>query len=295
MDTSRALQKLGLGTVQFGMDYGVANKGGRVSGSRLDEVIALAQHLRIRVLDTAAAYGESEAALGRYLRDFSGVRVVTKTPPAPDVTSLRATFDRSLARLGVDSVYGLLVHHAADLLGPDGERLWQALESFKAQGRVTRIGVSVYSPEELRAVRARFQLDLVQLPMNLLDQRFRRCGLLNELHDERVEVHVRSVFLQGVLLMEPSELPEYFAPLRATLESIREHADASHTSVLAMALNSVLHLPQVDCVLVGVDSAKQLQHIADAIQAEWVVDESLAGEWATEDLRWLNPVQWKLR
>jgi len=301
MSNSESLStKLGLGTVQFGMAYGVANKSGRVSGNQLERIMALARRREIRVFDTAPGYEQSETVLGQVLIDYDGAQVVTKTPhfhsskiSELDVELLRTTFDQSLMRLRVDSVYGLLFHRGADLLKPNSNLLWAEVENLKARNKVMRVGVSVYSPEELSSLLSNFAIDLVQLPMNILDQRFEKSGQLEQLCDAGIDVHVRSTFLQGVLVTDPLQLPEYFDALRPRLQSLAKQAAEWDVSMLAMALNYVLRVDQVGTVLVGVDSELQLLEILNAVEASIATDVDWE-RWAADESRWVNPSEWKL-
>lgn len=301
MSKSNSLsRKLGLGTVQFGADYGAVNKSGQVSSKQLKKILAIANRAGIKLFDTASGYDQSEAVLGRFLHSYDDARVVTKSPhfhssntTKSDVEFLRSTFERSLQRLEIDSAYGLLVHRGINLLRPASERLWDELESLKAQNKVQNIGVSVYTPEELDRVLDIFSIDLVQLPMNLLDQRFNKSGHLRQLNDAGIEVHVRSALLQGILVTEPSQLPDYFARLRPHLNAMRQQAAELGISMLAMALRYVLCFDEVGIVLVGVDSAAQLvenlQAVEHPIPTKWNPE-----RWAIDDLCWIDPSVWQL-
>lgn len=300
MNSMALKTKLGLGTAQFGMTYGVANKSGQVSGSELKDVMAVANRNGIKLFDTAPGYGQSEQALSEYHAHFDNVRLITKTPHflspellVDDSKMLFESLDQSLQNLQVNTVHGLLVHRGADLLKPGADRLWAVMEDLKAAQKVRLLGVSVYSPTELLRLLDEFPIDIVQLPLNLLDQRFVQCGLLRQLSEASIEVHVRSVFLQGVLVTEPGKLPHYFKELIAHLSSLRREADDIGCSMLSMALNYALRMDAVDTVLVGVDSACQLKQILDSVKAP-ISDDFDWKRWSVDDLRWLDPNQWSL-
>ncbi len=284
--------KLSLGTVQFGLPYGIANRSGQVSRAKAAEIISLARSYGVGDIDTAIAYGDSEAALGQIgVRDF---RVVTKLPPLPtqvgDVEAwARDQLSGSLGRLGVESVHGLLLHRSSDLLGSDGGVLLRVLEGFKANGQVRKIGVSIYSPDELGDVFARGALDLVQAPLSLVDRRLLSSGWLKRLKDRQVEVHTRSAFLQGLLLTPIDGMPAKFAPW----SKIWQAWDQWQTSTGCSALKACLAFPkafdEVDRVVVGVDSPEHLIQIHDALRT------SFGGEWPqieSDDDRLVNPSRW---
>lgn len=288
--------RIGLGTVQWGVDYGVANREGRTPRAEVARILAAGRTAGLRVLDTAALYGDAESVLGE--QDLTGLQVVTKTPryahapiTAADADDLKATLERSLTRLRLPSVHGLLAHHADDLLAPGGERLIDALLSLREAGKVERVGVSVYDGTQIAAVLERFTPDLVQLPLNVFDQRLIADGSLARLAALGVDIHVRSVFLQGLLLMPPDSVPAWFDPWRDAL--CAWHATCAARQVLPQqaALAFVCDLPEVSCCLIGVQSCTQLEQSLDGLDAAPALD---VAPFACSDPALLNPVNWRL-
>lgn len=288
--------RIGLGTVQWGVEYGVANRDGRTPRSEVARILAAGRDVGIRVLDTAALYGDAEAVLGEH--DLTDLRVVTKTPryarapiTAADAEDLKATLARSLAFLRLPSVHGLLVHHADDLLAPGGERLIDALHSLREAGKVTRIGVSVYDGAQIEAVLARFTPDLVQLPLSVFDQRAIADGSLARLSALGIEVHTRSAFLQGLLLMHPDTAPVYFEPWHEQLHAWHTSCAAQNVLPQHAALAFVCDRPEVSCCLIGVQNCAQLVQSLEGLDAVAAFD---AVQFACSDLALINPVNWKL-
>ena len=180
--------KLALGTVQFGLPYGATNKQGQVGAGEIERILARARAAGIDLLDTAAAYGTSEDVLGASDEARAGFSIVTKTQPlrleSIDAEAVERVVDgvrRSVRRLHVAALDGLLVHHAPDLLAPGGDRLYDALQSLRAEGLVRRLGASVYTVDQLLTLLERYPLEIVQLPMNVLDQAFLQTGTLDRL------------------------------------------------------------------------------------------------------------------
>jgi aryl-alcohol dehydrogenase-like predicted oxidoreductase len=205
--------KLALGTAQFGLKYGIANQQGQVSHDEAKVVLALARARGMDTLDTAIAYGDSEQRLGEIgIQDW---RVVSKLPAIPegcgDIAQwVVAAVRDSLGRLKVGKLYGLLLHRPQQLLEKNGGQLYSALQQLKQDGLVQKIGISIYDPSELDNLCSSYQLDLVQAPFNIMDQRLIATGWLSRLAKQGTELHVRSVFLQGLLLMTPSDRPKKF-------------------------------------------------------------------------------------
>jgi len=292
----KSTNKLGLGTVQWGLPYGIANQHGITAPETVAAILGEARHNGIEVLDTATLYGESEAVLGS--NSLKGFKVVTKTPRFAtarisdvEADKLREVFQRSLELLSCPRIYGLLIHHAEDLLVPGAERLLAAMLELKGKGMVEKIGVSVYDSTQVDAVLKRFKPDLVQLPLNVLDQRMLTSGHLDLLKNEGVEIHVRSVFLQGLLLMPLSSVPAFFEPIRPLLTRWHDAAASQGLTVNQAALSFVKNLPQVDALLVGLDGLAQYRSCLEDFANETCFD---ATGLASNDPFFVNPALWEL-
>jgi aryl-alcohol dehydrogenase-like predicted oxidoreductase len=284
------MDRLALGTAQFGMAYGIANSSGQVSLNCVQEILALARANRINTIDTAIAYGESESALGA--TGAGGFRVITKLPHLPEGTAdlndwiYRQVAD-SLQRLQVDSVYGLLLHRSWQLA--DG-RVRKSLEQLKEDGVVKKIGVSIYSPDELDALSSLGAIDLVQAPFNLVDRRLSTSGWLARLHDSGVEIHSRSAFLQGLLLMPEKAIPERFSPWKALWRNWHNWISSMDITAIQACLGYVLSFPKIDRIVVGVDSLDQLRQLIDAAKAP--IAPNAFPDISTTDEKLINPSYW---
>lgn len=292
----RRIEKLGLGTVQFGLDYGVTNRSGKVGRGEAKRIVHNAIAAGIRVFDTAAAYGDSEAVLGEILA-HPDARIVTKLPAiaeeridAGGIDKLRQGLEQSLIRLKRKEVYGLLLHRPDDLAKPGGERLARLLEDLHSAGLCRKTGVSVYDAAQIAAAQKMMRVGLVQAPLNLLDQRLLRSRVLARLKSEGCEIHVRSAFLQG-LLLGTAPLPEYFQRYAATLERVRSAAAGAKIAMLDLALGFLLDQPDIDQVIVGVTRATELSAIIDAARQPLPVPSGLE-MLASEEPGLINPSLW---
>ena len=284
--------KLALGTVQFGLNYGVANTSGRVSEQEVAVILQCAQTCGLDTLDTAIAYGESEAVLGRL--GIERWNTVTKLPAVPencqDVAQwVHEQIQQSMARLGVSQLHGVLLHRPAQLLEKMGPALYGALQSIKAQGKTRKIGVSVYGSAELDALFNAYALDLVQAPLNILDRGLVKSGWAGRLHDAGVEVHTRSAFLQGLLLMPAAQRPAKFNPWANVWRAWDGWLEQEGLTPLQACLRYVTNLPQIDRVVVGVDTAAQLQQIVQAADGKLATLPELD---TLQDARLINPASW---
>lgn len=279
------LGRLGIGTVQFGQAYGISNTNGQVPRADVKLVLELAARTGIGLLDTAANYGEAERVLGD--NDLSPFRIVSKTLGVEQgVHAVIARVRESVRTLGAVDL--LLVHAAKDLLGPSGATLWRSLQALKAEGIIGGIGISAYVADDPVMLAERFRPDAMQLPFSLLDQRLLKDGSLMRLKQLGVEVHARSLFLQGLLFM--SQPPEKLGTARPMLERVRAEIARAGTTPLAAALGFVLAQPEVDVAVVGLTGLRQLNEIVAAVLSplpEW--------DWtpcALTDERILTPSLW---
>lgn len=285
--------KLALGGAQFGLAYGVSNQSGQVSREAAREIVVLAGQAGVDTIDTAIAYGDSETCLGEV--GINNFKVVTKLPPMPDdiidvAAWVRDQIKGSLGRLGVTQVHGLLLHRADQLLGKHGQALAAALQHARQDGMVAKVGVSIYDPEQLAEIMPVCPPDIVQAPLNLLDRRLETSGWLQRLHDAGVEVHTRSAFLQGLLLMDRAAMPPRFARWCSLWDTWHAWLDAHALSATRACLQYPLSLPQVDRVVVGVASTAEFAMLLDDAAA--VSSAVELPDFASTDPDLINPSNW---
>lgn len=297
--------KLGLGTVQFGLPYGITNTEGQVSQQEAARILSFAKQSGITVLDTAAAYGNSEKVLGSLLSGHDQeqpFRIISKTIPLrctsigdAELTRVQGGLTASLTDLCVDKVSGVLVHHADDILVAGGERIYDLLQRWKSDGKTEKVGVSVYTSKQVETVLERYQIDLIQIPFNVLDQRLLENGLIAELKRRGVEIHARSVFLQGMLLIGLDQIPPMLERLRPVLERFDLLAKNAGMSRLEAALNFIQTSNFIDYAIVGALSVLQLQPVYEALRRLNACANLTAIDYATlkvSDERLINPALW---
>ncbi len=286
------MSRLALGTVQFGVPYGIANQLGQVSRDAAKSMLSLAKEESLDTLDTAIAYGESEDCLGEI--GTQGFKIVTKLPAIPhDCSDISAwvyeQISFSFSRLNVNHVYGLLLHRSEQLLEKNGDILYQILLALKASGKVKKIGISIYSPSELDALYSRFPVDLVQAPFNLVDRRLLTSGWMKRLKAGCVEIHTRSAFLQGLLLLPQHNLPTQFLEWNDLWGRWHNWLNANNTSAIQASLSYPLTFPEIDRVVVGADSLVQLKQIICASKMPFPLD---FPNICHDDERLINPANW---
>ena len=281
------MNKLALGTAQFGLDYGVTNSEGKVQVEEVELILGCAKENSINTLDTAASYGNSEEVLGSI--GISDFQIITKTIPLKNgVDEVIKHFQQSLTFLNKSSVNGLLIHNVNEIEHKNFNTLFKELTELKRQGLVNKIGFSIYTPEQVDFLLKNFDFDLIQVPFNIFDNRLIQGGQLQALNNKGVEVHARSVFLQGVLL-DFNNLSNYFSPWKKEFSIYQETVKDNGLSLLECALNFVLNIREIDKVLVGVNSERQLKEIIQAVKRQ-----SNLSAYPINDINLLNPSLWKV-
>ena len=286
--------RIALGSAQFGQRYGVANRSGAPTQREMDLVVHRARDAGVDTIDTAIAYGDSESMLGA--AGLSGFRLVTKLPPisirAADVErEMREEVRHSLGRLGVERLHGLLLHRAADAISnpPVAAEVRRVLAALATEGIIGRAGVSVYEPTELEAVADVMPLGIVQAPYNVLDRRFDESGWFSRLRAAGAEIHVRSVFLQGLLLLDDGQMPSAFDKWNPVWSRWRAWLRERDVSAVTGALGAVLSNPNVDRVVVGVDTLAQWNEVLAAASSDRGV---MPDDPGCDDMQLINPMNW---
>lgn len=284
--------KLALGTVQFGMPYGITNQSGLVPLAEARSILEHARVSGIDTLDTAVLYGESEKRLGEI--GVGGFRIVSKLPVMPADCSdpfnwVISEVVGSLSRLRVEALEGLLLHQSRQLLEPGGEEIARALLHLKKTGLVAKTGCSIYEPTELEALAGRFSLDLVQAPFNVLDRRLIDSGWLARMTAEGTEIHVRSIFLQGLLLLAPWNRDRKFARWQTLWDDWDSWLRNQKMTPLQGCLSHVLSFKEIDRVVVGVDSLSQLREVLEVATGSLSKEQT---QIACSDIDLLNPSRW---
>ena len=254
------LNKIGLGTAQFGLNYGINNANGKITAEEAGRIVTLARSAGVDTIDTAAGYGDSERVLGDCgVKDFN---IITKIEPrAQTPNAITESLRNSLGFLRIDRLHAVLVHDIAGFFGSSAN--WAHLCDLRDAGVVSKIGVSVYRPSELEALLDRgLAIELVQVPYNALDARFKT--LFPKLRYAGIEIHVRSLFLQGIFFMRPFSLPAHFAPLASRIERLKEISRQLCVPISTVLLAIGVLDPAIDRVVIGVDSAAHLQQNLDA-------------------------------
>ena len=291
--------QLCLGTAQFGLAYGITNINGQVSEAEVGQLLVEANKAGICWLDTAQAYGNAESVLGRQLPMAHDFHLISKLPAqrqlmfsAQDVEAWDQAFHKSCQHLGVQSLDALLLHETADLSKPGGQYLEDWLLGLRERGLVQKIGVSIYTADDLDGVIPEL-LDLVQLPLSLFDQRLLQDGTLARLRARGTAIHARSLYLQGLLLTPAAQWPGWVSPkVRVHQQALEALAEQRGCQLIELVLGFAREQSDLEAVVLGVSSLEELAALRNTWSAPspWQVGEWRT--WALNDLDILDPRRW---
>jgi aryl-alcohol dehydrogenase-like predicted oxidoreductase len=257
-----------LGTVQFGADYGITNKSGKVSEKLVKNILVHAEKNNIKYLDTAQSYGDAEEVLGRIKKRDSRFKIISKLSSLENlditketINKLEKRFNKTLNNLECKSIYSFLIHNSNDLKRKNSDLLFEWLESLLKRSLVKKIGLSIYDLKELEEIPIK-KINLIQLPLSIYNQNALKDGYLRKLSEEGILIHARSVFLQGLLLNSSKSWPKYFS------EEFKKHhlktellSKEMEISLLDLCLGFIKKLPFLDSLVIGVTSMEELNQI----------------------------------
>ena len=255
--------KIAIGTAQFGLNYGIANQNGKVNANEIRSILNFAHENNINTIDTAKAYGDSEKSIGNYLKLTEKTWYIITKVSDSDKSVIEQIQDSKEKLTVLPNI--ILAHSAKLFLDP----IFQSkLEETKDKELLHSIGVSLYNEEEINQVlESELKPDVIQLPMNILDTRLYRCGVLSKLFDRGIEIHVRSAFLQGLFYLSKAELEDGFKDVIPYLEKLKSIAADSGLTLSELSLLWLVSLKEVSKVIIGVDNVNQLKaHSKDIAQ-----------------------------
>ena len=272
MRTSESINSVILGAAAFGQPYGIANPKEAATAANVNSLLDLAWRRGIRSIDTAPVYGQADNRISAWMsKTGQNFQVISKLPPLRSATEscveewVRDEIDAIRRALGVNYLSGLLLHDPEDIAD---RAIRTHLLAHKQEGTIASIGISAYTPDQVEAALDTGVVDAVQLPINLFDRRMLESGILDRCRSEKVIVHIRSVFLQGLFFLDPAILPAHFAPLEDSLRRLHELANLQSISIARLTLQHVLE-QYSDCKFVlGCYQVSEIDEICDIVTAE---------------------------
>ena len=281
--------KLALGTAQWGLKYGISNVHGIITDKELKTILSIVEKYKINLFDTAVNYGLAEKRLGEFLMKEN--KIITKVGYFKKGNNLKDQITNSFKNLKRGNIYGCLFHNSNELI--ENKNLWEDLKKYKLKGKIKKIGYSLYEPSKLlKLLEAKLIPDIVQIPYNILDRKFEPYFSL--LKENNIEIHIRSVFLQGLLFKSVDELNSKFKDLISPFNELKEIQAKAKLEILSLALSFVIQNHSIDYVILGVEKAKQLKQIINASKKKLpdkIIEQIKSIKLENQAI--LNPINWK--
>ena len=284
-------KKIVVGAAQFGMPYGIANRNGQVKNEEIEEILCLAWENGISTIDTAKAYGNSEEAIGTCLKKMPKYswEIITKLSSTRKgvINQLQDSTDKLNMRPSV-----VLAHSAKIFLEA---KFQKEIAEAKVSQLILKAGVSLYDENQIyQVMESAIKPEVIQLPLNILDTRLYRSGIITQLLENGIEVHARSVFLQGLFYLPEIDLKERFEDAVPYINKLKSVAEEGDLTLTELSLLWLVNLEEVSKVVIGVDNADQLKVHLKTLKKRvdpTVFEEALSLKYENE--RILNPSFWE--
>lgn len=286
------LHKICLGTAQFASSYGLTNTTGGLSEQEISTILQLAKENGMYYLDTAPTYNDAEVKLG--LAGVGDWRVITKVKTEKkyiDSINFTSSVYSSLERMKLQKIYGVLIHNPKLFFEPGINRLLEELSVLKNKGIINKIGVSVYDSTEVHHILSHFDIDIIQVPFNIIDARMLVDGTLSRLKQRNIEVHARSIYLQGLLLMPLKEQIRQFGKWESLWKLLDSFCRDLKISPLQACLRYALQQAEISQIIVGIDNYDQLLETVQSAKGE--VHDIPSGLRITDE-NLCNPLNWEM-
>ncbi|TGM82638.1 aldo/keto reductase [Leptospira levettii] len=291
------LQQLTLGTVQFGLNYGVSNSVGKVSPKEVESILDFAYDNGITELDTAVAYGDSEIILGKLIN--GRFKVSTKLPKL-DLENhknvrewTKSQIESSLDRLNVNQIETLFLHDVSILFSPNASEVYETIQDFVSKGVIRKFGLSIYSHHDLEKIPSYVHYNRIQCPINVFDRSLESSGWMDSLHKKGIEIQARSIFLQGILLMKKETRPKYFSKWSGLFEKWDKAIERNQISPTLFCILFIKSLEKVSNVVFGVESKNQLSEIISHFKESRTLQ--FLDELSSDDEDLIYPFRWQLK
>lgn len=286
------IEKIALGAAQLGGQYGITNTGPKLNVEKIEEIISYAKNKGIKTIDTAINY-DSESYFNDI--DLSDLKINSKLPKVPSSVKkinewIKQKIYESLENLDISNINCFFLHNPNQLFEKKGEEIWRSLENLKQEKLIKKIGVSIYDPYQLDEIDFLYGFDVIQSPFNLLDRRLQNSGWFKKKEKKGIEVQVRSVFLQGLLLLKKDKLPEEFLKWNKLWEKLDLFLNKNDYSNLDLLLSFIKSFEEIDTIILGIDNLIQLKEIINAMNIEI----NHFPDIHSQDENLINPLNWDL-
>jgi len=279
-------KKLIIGTAKFGFPYGIGNKKIRIKRKEVFKILNFAELNGIKTLDTAINYGDCEKILGDY--GVKKWRVITKLPTIKDIKQVDRLIVKSIKNLRINQIDTLLFHDPEQMLSRKGEQIFKKILGLKKQGIIKKIGFSVYFPNQVKKILGNYKFQVIQCPFNVIDRRMANERIFSLLKRNNIEIHARSIFLKGLLLLNKNQIPKKFKKWRHLWNNLHIFLNSKNKLPSEVCANFVLSNRMIDRIVVGFDDKKQLDNFLSFKKKKIFFPKNIQ----SSDISLLNPSNW---
>ncbi len=296
LQKEKNISKICIGTANFAQNYGISNEAGKLKNQEIGDIFNMMKAIGIKTVDTAPSYADAEKIIGNIGVDHFSI--MSKLPSIPkdikDINSwVQNQIETILDDLSVESIYSIFFHDPSQLIDNDfGKDAYKHLIALKEKGLIQKIGASIYDPSILNQLTKGFDLDIIQAPLNIFDRRISDSGWLKKLKKQNIEVVTRSIFLQGLLLMEPKERPIAFNKWKNNFDLYDEWLIENSISRLEACLRHQFSYSEIDKIIIGIDSSYQLFEISNFFKHGHL---DCPNELSSDDKHLIDPNYWKIK
>jgi aryl-alcohol dehydrogenase-like predicted oxidoreductase len=286
------INKIILGTAQFGLDYGI-NKYGELNSDDIDKILEIAHNNQIRILDTAEVYGDALNIIGDFIKKSKmEFKLMSKLNLKDEINSsnIMAHLSKNLEILNSEKFFGYMFHNYKDF--KNNLSIYEKLKLLQNNNIIENIGVSLYETLHIEDIVNNFELDFIQVPFNLLDNDISKKEILKKAKSKNIEVHVRSIFLQGLFFGRNNNNNNKIKPLLKYIDNLNEIAKANNSNIESLAIHYPLKKDYIDKVIIGVHNTKQLKDNIDIINSDIDIPESELEKINVKERELLKPYNW---
>jgi aryl-alcohol dehydrogenase-like predicted oxidoreductase len=282
--------KLVIGSAQLGMRYGLFNNK-KISFKEFKKIEKLVLKSKINFIDTATSYGESEKIIGN--SKLKNLHIITKIkiPNKKNINIknwLLKEISKSLSKLKIKKIYGVLIHNYKDLLGKHGKNYLFSLQELKKKKIIKKIGISIYEPQEIKKIWNFWKPDIIQVPFNIIDNRILNSGWINILKKFKVKIYARSIFLQGLLVNQDNSF-KINKDYKILLNKYMNWCYKNNISLIHGCLHFVKQFKKIDYLVVGFNNYIQLKEIIDVFKKKQIV---VPRKFSTNKINLIDPRKW---
>lgn len=291
MSNINYIKKIIIGTANFGNSYGIDKK--KITNNQLIRIFEYIKKKKFNYIDTAKSYGNSEKILGN--SNSPHLKIISKLPKLnKNIQNIEQWIFKnvtdSILKTKTKKLYAILIHHSDDLISNNGRRIYKCLMELKKKKLVKKIGISAYSTNKVDIILKRYKLDIIQMPLSVFDRRILKNNWINKIKKKNIEIHARSVFLQGLLLKNSTDT--YFNKWKKNFKIWSLFCKKSKVSKDLAALQFVINNKKIDKVIIGFNNINELKkNVKNTLSNKKIIfSENLM----VNDERLLNPYNWKV-